>query len=441
MSMTTRGRVLAAFMGLAAGSVAALVLLFALVITSKTVRAADLKGPGGACCSDLEERVAELESLAAHKGNKKMSVVVFGTIHKGILWTDVEGLNSNKGYMFDASHDPSRIGIMGESKISPNLKAGYVLEFTLGNPTAEGVDLGKAVLGFPNAPDGKKELQFGEQGMAVRQSFLWADVNNVGRFALGHTSMATDGIIEINTSNTNVAVRPLSLAPIMFGGAIAGLNVPFDGYRANLIKYETPTLAGFIASASLAEDDSWDAALRYAAEAGGFRFAAGVGYRRQEKQTLINGVNLFDLFTVDVAGSHRALSGSASVKHMQSGLFANAFYSRVDYDLSAEVGIFGIPLPSMDLGKARLTGYGGQGGIEKNWFGPGNTTFYGEWQRFSGSFDGTSFGANPTIYGLGAIQSIDAAAMDVYVTWRNVDLDVDGVKPANVYGVGAKIRF
>src|SRR5690606_23083241 len=47
--------------------------------------AADL---GGNCCADLEERVAELEATAARKGNRKVSLTVYGRITTGILWHD-----------------------------------------------------------------------------------------------------------------------------------------------------------------------------------------------------------------------------------------------------------------------------------------------------------------------------------------------------------------
>ena len=47
----------------------------AAVFVQKPVRAADL---GGDCCADLEERVAELEATTARKGNKKVSVIIYG---------------------------------------------------------------------------------------------------------------------------------------------------------------------------------------------------------------------------------------------------------------------------------------------------------------------------------------------------------------------------
>ena len=42
------------------------------------VKAADL---GGDCCADLEERVAELEATTVRKGNKKVSITLYGDVN------------------------------------------------------------------------------------------------------------------------------------------------------------------------------------------------------------------------------------------------------------------------------------------------------------------------------------------------------------------------
>jgi predicted porin len=47
----------------------------------------------------------------------------------------------------------------------------------------------------------------------------------------------------------------------------------------NLIRYDSPTLAGFVLSASIGEaGDYWGVMPRYAGEFSGFRVAAGIGY-------------------------------------------------------------------------------------------------------------------------------------------------------------------
>src|SRR5690349_19050110 len=86
-------------------------------------KAADL---GGDCCSDLEDRVAELEATTVRKGNKKVSVTVYGQLNKAVLWWDdhVE----SKTYSVDNNYESSRFGVKGSAKISGNWSAGYRLE-------------------------------------------------------------------------------------------------------------------------------------------------------------------------------------------------------------------------------------------------------------------------------------------------------------------------
>ena len=50
----------------------------AAVFVHKPAKAADL---GGDCCADLEERVAELEATTVRKGNKKVSVTLYGKVN------------------------------------------------------------------------------------------------------------------------------------------------------------------------------------------------------------------------------------------------------------------------------------------------------------------------------------------------------------------------
>jgi hypothetical protein len=55
----------------------------ATVFVAKPAKAADL---GGDCCADLEERVADLEAATARKGNKKVSVILYGKINWALDW-------------------------------------------------------------------------------------------------------------------------------------------------------------------------------------------------------------------------------------------------------------------------------------------------------------------------------------------------------------------
>ena len=428
-------------------------MAFAAVMTAglmAPVNAAD-KGGVNNGLADLDERVSELEATVARKGTRKVTVTLSGSVHKGMLWHDIDGApGDNKGAFFDPGHDPTRIRIDGTGKISKSWMAGFVVEFAVTNSTAQGIDSGKALIAIPAMADGKNEFQIGDQGTYIRHSFLYLE-GPVGRISLGQTSGATDGVTEVSLGNTLVASRPLSLSPMQFGNALAVLNVPFDGYRSNVARWDSPALAGFIASASWSDSETWEASLKWAGEFSGVRLAAAVGYRDASRTVVdaVNVINLLDLLTLDVTSSHKSFAGSASIKHMGTGLFATAFASKVNMDLGISLGIlpplfvFSGPLGSLDV-----VGYGAQIGWEKNITGLGNTSIYAEWQRTdSKNVTGPVAFTRDTTMGVTVVQSIDAFAMDLYLGARKIDAgDASGFclgicEDATVITSGAKIRF
>ena len=139
------------------------------------------------------------------------------------------------------------------------------------------------------------------------------------------------------------------------------------------------------------------------------------------------------------------VKGSVSLLHVASGLYVNYAYLNQDNDSDVAHGPFA----------GDTTMHYVQGGIGKNWTGLGKTVLYGEYARIE---DGTkSFGApgllpilssNAEIYGLGVVQHIDAAAMEVFLSYRRYSADVDllGIVGASADDMdvvmgGARIKF
>ena len=102
--------------------IATLCALGLVVILPRPAKAAGL----GDCCTDLEERVAELEATTARKGNKKVTVQLYGKVNRAVLFWD-DGAEQNV-YVVDNHYESSRFGFKGSAKIGGDWSAGYRLE-------------------------------------------------------------------------------------------------------------------------------------------------------------------------------------------------------------------------------------------------------------------------------------------------------------------------
>ena len=385
----------------------ALVAAAGIIAGGVAAQAADL---GGNCCADLEERVAELEATTARKGNRKVSLTVYGQVNKEILWHDDEyGYREGKVTVRDNDAAMSRFGFRGEAKIRPDLTAGYHIEIGVledaGTSSADG-------------------------SLLIRHNYLYLDSTRLGRLSLGQTSQITDGLYEINLANSLVTPGGMDESFFFLHDHFRDtFNNGFDGSRKQGVYYRTPSLAGFMLSTGWSHntgeeptydyddsDDFWEVALRYAGEFNGVRLAAGIGYRALE-----------DNPNSGTANDSETILGSASVMHTPTGLFVSGGYATTDFDDNDD----------------DKDGFWVIAGVERNYFGPGATTLFAEYSEVN--YDHSNWdNQDGTYWGLGIVQKIDAAAMDLYVNFRNYDLDATSElnsEDANVVVGGAIIRF
>jgi predicted porin len=412
-----------------------------LMMGSVAAQAADL---GGNCCADLEERVAELEATTARKGNRKVKLTVSGQVNEAVVFWD-DGAESNT-YVVSNNYSRTRFRFVGDAKINADWSAGYLLE-----------------IGVRYA-NSQNRNQFGNDSGSVfdvRHSAWWIDSKTYGRLWVGHTSTASDGITEINLANSVIAgpdpaainggfllrrsgtVGNAGLSALTWQAIWSQWNPNVgEGDRRNTVKYVSPTFMGFVFQAAWGEDDMWDAALRYAGEFSGFRVAAGIGYQHYG-DTDPGCANLAPANNSGV--DCHAVGMSASVMHVATGLFVTGSYGWAEDDNRQQ-------LYRNLTGNQALTGveerdehWWVQAGIQKNWFGLGNTLLYGEYGHYDSGANLNagaarvlaaadqlnSAGANRFIsgteidfWGLGVVQSIDAAAMDLYIGYKHFEADV-----------------
>ncbi len=362
---------------------------------------------GGDCCADLEERVAELEATTARKGNRKVSLTVYGQVKKAIVAYDndlAEAFFGDGPVIIDNNISSSRFGLTGSARISSDVYAGYRVEFDIGDGD------------FTDT-------------ISLRHNDLWIGSKTFGKLSLGHGSTASDGIAEIDLSGTSVAGGSLNIV----GWATTEGNLAYfdnlDGdSRKERIRYDSPTLAGFKLSTSWQDNEDWDVALRYGATYGDFTIAAGIAYLNQSSTDFpLLGETFFNIPGLE----SEQLSGSASVAHNPTGLSLTFAAGEKTTD------IFGTEVALTEYWYLKA-------GIKRRLFAAGQTALsvdYHSQTQYNDILD-----IDVEKWGIQLVQNIDAAAMELYVSAWSADVEVLGNNLNNVVDedavmAGARIKF
>ncbi len=388
-------------------------------LSTTSASAADL---GGNCCADLEERIAELEATVARKGNRKVSLTISGWVGEQVMWWD-SGDESNTYVTGLGTTLSSHFKFAGEAQIRSGLTAGYLLHIEVGtaDPLA-GVD------------------QTTDEGLATMrafQSYWYLKDDKLGKISVGqlspasdNTAILTDGSGSLVPANwvlfdnqnfflSRGGVRQgarwgnVVACQAANGGGVAG---DCGGFAApgNYIRYDSPTFAGFSVSADWGEDDAWDVAARYAGEFNGIKVALAASYFEQNDTNPLNAAG--------IASSYWQIGGY--VQHVPTGLFMHAAYGQDDTDA---VGV--------------VTGdtWYLKAGIRQRWSGLGHTVLYGEYGNKNDMFTNNAAlqtaglagvgvnvtGSDMTQWGVGIVQEIDAAAMSLWLAYRNFEADIN----------------
>ncbi len=413
-----------------------------------SAQAADL---GGDCCADLEERVAELEATTARKGNRKVSLTVSGFVAKQLLiWDD--GHESN-AYVTDTGSVSigTHFAFSGKAQINSEWSAGFLIKIEAMND--DSLTVGQASDEGPNAMN---ILQGGGGGpLALESAYWYLRSERLGRLSVGQQSSAADNqailpdgsgsLVQANyvmydvngfTTRSNGGYNGFgwgALANCQGLNAYGGAFGDCDGVPHNNVRYDTPTFAGFSASASWGEDDMWAISGRYAGEFRGIKLALAAAYHETTDE---NGTGIFvggaNNGGLDVG--HFQLGGY--VEHVPSGLFFYGAYAKANNETTASARGAGKTNPDGDMFYLKA-------GLKRKVFAVGSTTFYGEYGQHDDTFTAGMYdaGVNESEleqYGLGIVQNIDAAAMQMWVAWRHYDGDVscDNAVSAGCGGLG-----
>ena len=465
--------------GLLKSASALAIVAAAGLFSVSSASAADL---GGDCCADLEERVAELEATTARKGTRKVSVTISGQISQQLMFWD-DGIQKDM-YISGPAQSNSRWRITGSAKISPAVSAGFIYEFeafrsgSTSQNQSNGPGPGNTVgSSFPVSRD------VGDDGGAssanLREAMAWIEHERLGRVSIGSGSSAANNIILVDLSGKGMAAsNDVRLMNSGFrvrtgvGGFTTGNRTWANFFqggqdwlneRNQHIQYRTPTIAGFTLGASFGEDNYWDVALRYAGEFNGVRVAAGIGYsvRSEYNATAIatglNGATSFAaggggfICTINCEKEVKQLAGSASIRHMPTGLFfTGAAGQRDDNNFDTFSTTTGLVTSTRSFDSSF---YYLSGGVARNFFGIGDTVIFGEYSQWKGmGKEYLAAGGDSTVdhWGIGILQNVDAAAMEFWLTYKNYSLSAadfcnaggrGGCRDLDYVLAGTRIRF
>ena len=439
-------------------SLAALLAAGTVMGSAVSAQAADF---GGDCCADLEERVAVLEATTARKGNRKVSLKIYGHVNQALLFWD-DGVDSDT-YVVDNDHRSTRIGFKGKAKINGDFAAGYKIELQFENASSASVEQDDAT---GNGRDGDDADSIG-----IRKAFMFVKSKSMGQLSWGLNSVATDDITHdgfvskttdharpdwhynrsflLRDANTGALLNSVDIGE-MCGADLSDSDACFDiGSRRNSVRYDTPTFAGFKLSAAWGENDFWDVALRYAGEFGDIKVKAAIGYHEFDSDTINGGTG-----AAEANREELSWAGSAGIMHAPTGLFAQGSYRNIEIQDPDVAG----GIPEADV-------YYLQAGIKQKWSALGATAIWGEYAKAEdgyftanavglGNADGADFGGSGNVlstemdrWGVGLTQWVDAAKMQLYVIYQHTEIDVttDG-NAANLEDfdnvvVGGSIRF
>ena len=433
------------------GSGARLALLAAtgvLLVGGASAQAADL---GGDCCADLEERIAELEATTARKGNRKVSLTMSGWVNEAVFFWD-DGVEKN-AYVGTNSLEQTRVKFSGEAKITDDWSAGYVIE--LGINGAQSSQMSQSSAGTGN-------------NVTTRKSNWFLKSKSLGKMTVGQEGTATyhllddaDGVNTRNYSDAEAAAVALGQFGTRVNGVLGdtwqsvmgGFNnrTPGQDGRRNIVRYDSPTFAGFTYTAAWGEDDIWDMALTYKGEVGDFKLLGKVGYGESSDPSVQSGTGA-NCGVVKIGGVDQQdcswWGAAGTVQHVPTGLYVYGGYGQQNNDLFDSIGRDG-----------ENSTWFVQAGIERKWFPIGKTTAFGEYRKDESGFTDSAFtvgGVNQgaalsselDFWAAGVVQNIESAAMDLYVIYRHSEGDVEtsgagkiSLDDLDMVITGARIQF
>ena len=451
----------------------AMVAAAGFVMSTAGAQAADL---GGNCCADLEERVAELEATTARKGNRKVSLQIYGQVSETIMWWN-DGAESNV-YVQENNNIKNTLGFQGNAKINSDWSAGFKLELQIRAYRSSAAN--QNALGASN---NVTITAYNTQAVSLRHAYWFLKSNSYGTITVGRdvdAATGTSGISLVNPDGFSGpsgpgfanggfflrragAVAPAGLSGLTWstGAYVRNGDGPaaFDYAQTNSgVKYTSPFFlgqtksSGFLVSTNWGMDDAWAVALRYVEDFGSIRVAAGASYSGwtgiDRGQCSNVGANAATVSQVDC----NSWQASASLLHVPTGLYVSGGGAQgTDKNAKATATAGGLAAAAVASVDEKFGFWWIQAGWQAKLNSLGSTIFWGQYQVMDNGLGvnsnaiqtlASSDSLNSTlstawlagntvkVWSLGVSQNIDAAAMTLYAGFHNYSNEITLLTPA-----------
>ena len=363
----------------------------------------EMQKSDGQTTGDLAPAAGAAGDKTVTSGNERVKLSVSGQVNRGVLFVD----NGPTEEFFHVDNDNSstRVRFIGEGKFNDDVTVGTQIEVQFESNSTADIRIDQDSPAGPNSFTERK-LEF------------FVDSETLGRLWVGQGDTASNSTSEVDLSGTDV-VAYSGIADMAGGIAFATsgnvlgprINQAFNNFdglsRDDRIRYDTPSLAGFTASASAVDGGSWDAALRFAGDFGGIKTVAAVAYANANSRQGFDQVNGSVSVLLPMGLNLTGAAGTRDIS-ARSGDDPMTYYVKLGYRFQP-----------FDFGETAL-------GID-----------YGK------TDDLAAMGDEFMTYGAFAVQRFDQIGTEFYLAVRNHELDRSGTDFDDVFAVlsGARIKF
>lgn len=346
-------------------------------------------------------------SGTAHAGtvsnSNGMSVTLGGYVDRALLYID-DGKDSTSAVV-DNENLSSRFFITGEGKVNEALTAGFLMEFDFRDNSSSSL----TVTGANNG--------FGATTFSQRHMDAYFSHATLGKFSIGQGSSASDGIAETDMSGTGIVaysgIADMASSAVFrtasggTGPAIGTVSSNMDGLGLDdRVRYDTPSFGGFGVATSYVSGGAGDVSVNFSGKFGGINVGAAAGYWNNSSTS-----------TTDDGG----YSGSVSAKH----------------DIGISLTLAGGKTLKKANGTDDPTFVYGKLAYTVGLTSLGDTSFGIDYGLYE---DVAQNGDEMTTFGLQVVQALPDVGTEVYIGYRNHELDRTGTSYDDIMAVMAGVN-